>query len=31
LTAAEGAAAGCGRMLIRAVSFFGPVCATEPG
>lgn len=31
LTAAAGAAAGSGKMLIRAVSFFGPVCPPEPG
>ena len=31
LTGAADAAAGCGKILIRAVSFFGPACACEPG
>ncbi len=30
-TVAGGGAAGSGKMLIRAVSFFGPACALEPG
>ena len=30
-TVGDGGAAGCGRMLMRAVSFFGPACAADPG
>ena len=31
LTVGAGRAAGSGKMLMRAVSFFGPACAPEPG
>ena len=31
LTVGAGRCVGSGRMLIRAVSFFGPVCVAEPG
>ncbi len=30
-TAGEGRAAGLGKMLMRAVSFFGPACVRAPG
>ena len=30
-TVGEGGAAGAGRILMRAVSFFGPGCNAEPG
>jgi hypothetical protein len=30
-TVGAGRRAGSGRMLMRAVSFFGPACAAEPG
>ena len=30
-TAGFGGADGSGKMLMRAVSFFGPACAAEPG
>jgi hypothetical protein len=30
-TAGAGGATGSGRMLMRAVSFFGPACVAEPG
>lgn len=31
LTAVDAGAVGSGRMLMRAVSFFGPLCEAEPG
>lgn len=31
LTAGAAAGAGSGRILMRAVSFFGPACMAEPG